>query len=607
MRSSGESRQVPRAILVTQCLQNDFVQLLSESEALPNELHIGAAESRRLLGEDPRYGPLGRFLKGCYYTTPEQLAIIHLRDWHRQDDPSQREHLAFFGPHCLVDTPGAQFIPPLDELVTWERPGFTVDCRVLNDCEETPLPDVIGQILNGTARDQVRVGVIGVWTDVKINYLLYDLKTRLGFSQLGVCSALVASRHRRRHFDALEHFRQVLGVEVLDSVGEFLTWLGLGEQASIATLPAREQPHPEILFEGEPDPELLEPLHPYRRVVKRMFRNCREVRLQPLGGGFSGSKVFHARSVDSGGYVEAPCVVKLDRREQIARERVNYERVEYILGSNAPQVKEYLELGEVAGIRYMYASMGRRPVRTLKAAYGDGSFACETVLEDLWDILGRLYRHAHLEPIRIFAHYGFKPGTAGRTLARWRQLAEGLSLPDPSAFYQKLENGATGPMCYAYHSTIHGDLNAANVLLDDAGNMWIIDFFHTGYGHVLQDLAKLENDLKFILTSLSNDAELALAVAYEAWLASLGPLLEAPPPVPEALVSLGRLHQAVTSIRRFAAEVVLDHPSIVPYRVAQLRYAGHSLTFQECDERQKRWAAASVAYLARGLEAELDA
>ena len=36
----------------------------------------------------------------------------------------------------------------------------------------------------------LRIGVVGVWTDAKVNFLLYDLKTRLGFDALSTCSAL---------------------------------------------------------------------------------------------------------------------------------------------------------------------------------------------------------------------------------------------------------------------------------------------------------------------------------------------------------------------------------------------------------------------------------
>ena len=50
------------SILITQCLQNDFVAPLNAHEPLPNLLHVGWRESTRLLGEEPSMGPLANFM-----------------------------------------------------------------------------------------------------------------------------------------------------------------------------------------------------------------------------------------------------------------------------------------------------------------------------------------------------------------------------------------------------------------------------------------------------------------------------------------------------------------------------------------------------------------
>ena len=68
-----------------------------------------------------------------------------------------------------------------------------------------------------------------------------------------------------------------------------------------------------------------------------MFRQCSRVTLNPLSGGYSGSIVYKAQSFDSLGHKLAPCVVKLGPRDIIAKEQMNFERVEEILGNNAPR------------------------------------------------------------------------------------------------------------------------------------------------------------------------------------------------------------------------------------------------------------------------------
>jgi hypothetical protein len=161
---------------------------------------------------------------------------------------------------------------------------------------------------------------------------------------------------------------------------------------------------------------------------------------------------------------------------------------------------------------------------------------------------------------------------------------------------------------------VHGDLNLANVLLDDAFNTWLIDYFWTRTGHVLDDIAKLENDLKFIMLPLPDDAALGRAVALEQHLGQqedlLTPLAD-PPPGLLADPALAKVHAAVIRLRELAAELLREAGLAGPvsareYRIAQLRYSAHTLSFVECDTRQKRFALASTCLLANRLEPTLD-
>src|SRR5436190_22740087 len=107
---------MPRVLLFTQCLQNDFVAPVPPGARIPNQLHIGPEESRRLVGEEPGSGPLGRFLTAFYEGASADHAVVHIRDWHDAADPAQAHHLAHFGPHCLKGTRGAEYVEPLQRL-----------------------------------------------------------------------------------------------------------------------------------------------------------------------------------------------------------------------------------------------------------------------------------------------------------------------------------------------------------------------------------------------------------------------------------------------------------------------------------------------------------
>ena len=98
-----------RSVLITQCIQRDFVDPVRAFDPLPNRLHVGHAEAERLLGLDPSAGPLMQLMRWARLQAPEDLSIVHIRDWHDPADPRQQAHLRRFGPHCLRGTRGAAF------------------------------------------------------------------------------------------------------------------------------------------------------------------------------------------------------------------------------------------------------------------------------------------------------------------------------------------------------------------------------------------------------------------------------------------------------------------------------------------------------------------
>jgi nicotinamidase-related amidase len=601
-----------RYLLFSECLQNDFVAPINAGEPLPNELHIGRAESRRLLG-DPEgawtlEGPLARFLGAFLTGAGRDHASVHIRDWHDPEDAATRTHLEYFGQHCVRGTRGAEFVVPLSPVI--EAGGLVVDSEVLSDFVGTTLEQTLRPLLSGP----VRAGIIGVWTDFKVQYLAYELQTRLGLRDVAVCSALTASRSRLAHRQALEHLAANLGVTVIDSIREFLAWLGIAAQAT-APLAVKGKPRPTVEL---PDGTSLDDEE--RRLVEHLYRGCRSVQLRPIGGGYSGSRVFGSLSVDGMGRREIPFVTKIDVHDRIARERVAVEGVENLLGANAPRLADYVDLETRGAIKYHFATMYAGEVRTLQRAFreADGAGAARTLFDRLIErVLHRLYQSPVLDRLDLFTYYDYRPSYAEHTLAHVARLGEeredsvvipGLAepRPHPRRFYAWLEANRPRGEDEVAIATVHGDLNLANVLLDDVSNIWLIDYFSTRTGHVLDDIAKLENDLKFIMLPLADDAALSRAVALDDHLTEQADLL-APLGSPDVSLladpAAARVHAAVLRLREFAAELLREAGlagslSARQYWIAQLRYSAHTLTFVESDERQKRFALASTCRLA---------
>ena len=193
------------SILITQCLQNDFVRLLDKYDPLPNYLHVGYDEANRLLGERVEEGPVAQIMHWAYEQSPEELKIIHIRDWHDECDAGQAAHLTQFGVHCLKNSEGADFV--FNKQINPQRQHFIVDASGLNDFYKTDLEEKLEDCLHGGMRvgnaheaASVRVGLIGVWTEAKITYLAYELLTRYPKIELVTCSALTASSSRSSHW-----------------------------------------------------------------------------------------------------------------------------------------------------------------------------------------------------------------------------------------------------------------------------------------------------------------------------------------------------------------------------------------------------------------------
>jgi protein-tyrosine phosphatase/nicotinamidase-related amidase len=588
------------SVLLTQCLQRDFVDLVPPHEPLPNKLHVGREEALRLLGADPSAGPIAQLMRWARAQSAERLAIVHVRDWHDPRDPRQADHLAMFGRHCIAGTVGARLVLDLDDAVS-DRPNESmVDAIGLNDFEGTRLLDLVPGLL---ARGPLRVGVVGVWTEAKVMFNLYDLKTRYGIDALATCSALTASASRTQHFNALEQLGKILGVTCFDSVGDFTEWL----------VPDGERPSlPRARTVGGVGVELEagEALSSEDRdILGYLYKDSSRVKLAALSGGYSGARVFRASSQDAFGHEQAPSVTKLGPRQLVGAERVAFERVEAVLGNNAPSVKGFVDFGARAGIKYAFASMGGQ-VRTLKSLFDAG--ASQEQIDDVLhavftDILGRLYAAAQYERLPLLEHYGFRREWAPsvrEAVARVAGADAARHAVLPRFYEEFLASSATEPGEYHFVSYVHGDLNGANVLVDARGNVWIIDYFHTGRGHTLKDAAKLENDVLYIYTPVDDeDAAMGEALAISRALRAVEDLAA---PLPERIDGVRsppfvRAWSTVRTLRGEVARLCRSDRDPQQLRIALLRYAVHTLSFEESSPLQKKWALATACMLAEDV------
>lgn len=568
-------------MLITQCLQNDFVALLGPEQPLPNLLHIGATEAHRL------HRQLEGFMSWAHGSG--ELDIIHLRDWHDADDPAQREHLRRFGLHCLKESPGAAF--------PFATPGNVelVDTVSFNDFQNTRLEG----LLNRLGSEPRRVGLCGVWTEAKVFFLAYELVTRYPHFEVGVCSALTASSSRHQHFAALSRMERLLGVRVIDSVGAFMEFLG-GSEGSWQPLPEFLEGQPAIAgdFQLDSGDESL---------VRYLFRDCGELKWRSLDGGFSGNLVLGVESFDLEGHRQVPHVVKIGPRDAMARERTAFEKVQPILGNNAPLITDFVDYKNRGALKYRYASMGGETTTFQKLVESQGPL--EKVFRVLDTVFGeqlaRFYGAARWESCSLLDHYGFSSRWAESVARKVKELLPYPGLNDSVVeFYASTLDALPRTPDACYQAYVHGDLNGANIILDANSNVWLIDFFHTRRAHALMDLIKLENDLLYIFTKIEA-SELEEAFEFSrALISTKEPQTE----LPSSSFKSPRLNRAwriLGHLRRFYGFILREDRNPRQMWVGQLRYAVHTLGFEESSLAQRRWALYTATLLVRELSSPL--
>ncbi len=606
------------SILITQCLQNDFVKPLDRYEALPNVLHVGFDEARRLMGDIPHEGPVALTMQWAYQQPADDLSIIHIRDWHDPHDPFQAEHLRQFGPHCLLDSEGADFAFPEENP---ERAVLIINSPGLNDFVGTAL----AEYLDPFAEQALKVGLVGVWTEAKITFLAYDLRTRYPNMQLAVCSALTASSSRSHHFMALEQLHRLLGVTIYSSVGEFTNFLN-DTPATISLPTPIHGDRPEIILE---DKEAVSQTD--RTLIRYLFRDCQQVELLMLSGGFSGNLVLASQSVDLYGHQQVPHVVKIGPQGPIGQERTAFEQVESVLGNSAPRITAFADLDGRGGLKYRYAAMGGGFSNTFQKLYC-ANLPRQKIEHYLTIVfkeqLGRFYNAATLEQSNLLDYYWFKAewatgvreviesivgeGAKGETLRLPTGTSgqpSGREFPNPYLFYARdLAEVQVLASDSAYFSYVHGDLNGANIIIDTQDNVWLIDFFHTHQGHVLKDLIKLENDILYIFTPLNKAENLEQALHLTDCLLQVDDLGRPLPPLESTGLTdpeMQRAYETIRFMRSFYPDLVQEDRNPLQLLIGQLRYAVHNLSFDESNEWQKQWALYTAGHCAAKISKQL--
>jgi ADP-ribose pyrophosphatase len=341
-----------------------------------------------------------------------------------------------------------------------------------------------------------------------------------------------------------------------------------------------------------------------RSIIESLCMQWSRTQLRPLQGGFSGSLLFLADGWIGRARTE-PVVLKIDRFLQMRKEISGYHQVKDFFGKSVPTFSHPVALGESVGVAMEFASMEGRP-ETLQDSYesaeDEESFRLfrRRFQKALMLLADKLYRNtlqtAWIAPYRAFGlHAEQQQQYLKENIDCIQSYCEEVTMP-PEAMYTpevvesmfKLitakEGGVESEVCL-----VHGDLNFQNIIGDSVDNIWFIDWTHSGEYPLEIDFAKLENDVKFVMSKHFDYGDLPRLKQFEEYL--LGERIPAPAnELPDHLrhvkwdLRFRKILDTVRMIREVCFSIKESTDWLV-YQIALLRYATHTLSF---DERRGR-------------------
>ncbi len=596
-------------IVIGDGLTNEFLSSEIQYQTCPR--NVGRQEIDRLLGAGPAYGSgvLPRFLREVASARKDgantRLLLL------RSAENNARSPLG-----------GGDFVEPLKDIVG--------DAEII-DAAQRALPlqafrqaverlTGVDPMAEEVDQNDFRFLLLGCDTEKRILALATFLRSILGYKSVAVSSQLVGSATKAAHFAALRHNFLSAGIKV---------FLDLDDAARFVDIdPAR-------FGDFSCRPCVIEPLEArqalgeeQRAIVEYLCMHWTRTDLRPLQGGFSGSLIFLADGWKGEARTE-PLVIKIDGFAQMRRELEGYQQVFDFFGKHVPTFGNPVAVGGYIGIAMELAAMEGRP-ETIQDSFQRADDEEEVrhfmgrLKKALALITDKLYRNTRsltrVAPYRIFhlhtdQQLQWLRENVGFIMSYRDSAAGDIPQVDCERVEKILKLVAANEDAIESQACIaHGDLNLKNIICDEGDNIWFIDWTHCGQYPVEMDFAKLENDIKFVVSNQFDLDDLARLEKFEEYLLSHR-LPAVAGSLPDNLkfvkwdLRFRKILDTVRKIRETCFSLKSDDDWLI-YRTALLKYALHTLSFDkrrdlgECDLPQLLHALFSIDGLVFTLVAD---
>lgn len=267
-------------------------------------------------------------------------------------------------------------------------------------------------------------------------------------------------------------------------------------------------------------------------IVQKLFRGHERITLKALEGGHENAGVFQ---ISWPPYKD--CVLKFAETKDVRAELRNLEKIRPLMSHAAADHFEDLhEVGlsdeDPGAIVYELAALtGPKNLRNFDEFYRHIP-SDDRIGSVVTEFYTRVLPHCHDKrkgTLSLYHEYGrltrklddiVEAVKAHPDIVQAEPDHEKAEVELPGLGRQEVRNplhwvgkvfsgmeGGGGTLREVYVGTVHGDFHSRNILIElkgDQQNIWVIDFAHSRTaGHTLDDFCRLEADIKFVLTKVS--------------------------------------------------------------------------------------------------------
>jgi DNA-binding response OmpR family regulator len=352
----------------------------------------------------------------------------------------------------------------------------------------------------------------------------------------------------------------------------------------------------------------------------RLFFQAKSILARPLAPGHSGASVMRVKPFyENGGGREV--VVKFGRVEQIKQEYENYQHYvrPYIGGGRNTSVLEMRRTPRLGGIIYSLLGTANDQLEDFGSFYHRASASqIKEVLECLFrETCGDWYANrGNLQPIDLTEDYrrflSYPPEKLEEIRTHRLPSVEGAhsltfkSLTGKHTFLNPIRATESLEFVHPTYACItHGDFNPHNLMVDNNGHVWLIDFQETNQSHILRDVATLDAVVRFQLltareATLDERFELEEALNKVDHFSQLDQL---PSNFSTSNEAIAKAYKIVLYLRKQAHHLVQQNPddNMNEYYVASLYTAMNTLRFSTLSPVQLEHALLCASLLADRL------